>query len=270
MGGKYSKVVNPYFPALKVLEGMSLATIKGKITTIAQSQGKSGVYFLSKGDVAWSLDRLNEIHLYQILSLFDVSKNGNIPSLDFWGALVLLSADDNDNKINHCFKLMDLNHDDYLSYSDVVIAMVCMTRGVANIRGYKQMPHEFIDKMIVEIFRVCKKSLIEDGEISLLDFRTVLLSDDLVGQYLSNLGVPVVEVDAAALVTKRSNLLKEAMIIRSKISETMCALAEHNEQEEQFGEGRGGDVELVRLSEEDIAANQHRIALAIEAELRQK
>jgi len=270
MGGKYSKVVNPYFPALKVLEGMTIAAIKGKMTAIAQSANKSGVYFLNKADIAWSVERLNELHLYQIMSLFDVSQNGNVSSLDFWGALVLLSADDNDSKVNQCFQLMDLNRDDFLSYNDLVIAMVCVTRGVAKIRGYMLMPFDYIDKMVVEIFRVCRKTLNEHGEISLLDFRAVLLSDDLVGQYLSNLGVPVVEVDAAALVSKRSNLMKEAMMIRSKISETLCALEEHNEQNEQMGEERGGDVDLLRLTDEEIAASQQRIAEAIETELRLK
>jgi hypothetical protein len=165
MGGKYSKVVNPYFPAPLVLEGMTLADIKSKIAEVAKVKQKAGIYFLSKSDIAWALSKLNEIQLYQIITLFDVSENGNIPSLDFWGALAMLSEDSNDDKINFCFKMMDLNNDDHLSYNDLVIAMNCVTRGVAKMRGYAVMPQEYLDKMALEAFRVCKKALNEHGEI---------------------------------------------------------------------------------------------------------
>jgi Ca2+-binding EF-hand superfamily protein len=270
MGGKYSKVVNPYFRALKVLEGMTLAEIKAKMAEIAKAKQKTGIYFLSKNDIAWALSKLNEIQLYQIITLFDVSENGNISSLDFWGALGMLSEDSNDDKINFCFRMMDLNNDDHLSYNDLVIAMNCVTRGVAKMRGYAVMPQEYLDKMALEAFRVCKKVLNEHGEISSLDFRVVLLSDDLVGQYMASLGVPVVEVDAAALVTKRSNLLREAMALRAKISETLCAIEECGEEEEQKANERGGDVELLRITAEEVAESRQKHALAIAAEHRRK
>lgn len=270
MGGKYSKVVNPCYPALKTLEGISLTELKGKVTGIAKHKQKSGVYFLTKTDILWAFEKLTELQLYQIISSFDISQNGNIPSLDFWGALALLSADGNDDKINFCFKLMDLNNDDYLSYSDLVVVMSCATRGVAKLRGYTVMPYEYLDRMAMEAFRVCKKSLSKDGEISILDFRAVLLSDDLVGQYLSNLGVPVVEVDAAALVAKRSNLLKEAIALRAKIADTLCAIEESEEEEQRQAGERGGDVELLRVSEAELEHGRSQHALAAAAEHRRR
>jgi Ca2+-binding EF-hand superfamily protein len=270
MGGKYSKVVNPHYPALKVLEGLSLPELKGKLSGMAKAKHKAGVYFLTKSDISWAFEQLMDLQLYYIVSLFDLSRNGNIPSLDFWGALALLSAASNDEKINFCFKMMDLNNDEYLSYSDLVIVMNCATRGVAKFRGYMVMPYEYLDRMAMEAFRVCKKSLSPEGEISMLDFRAVLLSDDLVGQYMSNLGVPVVEVDAAALVTKRSNLLREAMALRAKIADTLCALEECEEQAVQKAGERGGDIELLRVSAQELEHNRVQQALAVAAELRRK
>lgn len=266
MGGKYSKVMHPSFPSLKKLEGLSIIDIRACIVSIAKSTHKSGLYFLTKNEVSWTFDWLNEVQLYHILSLFDVSQNGNIPSLDFWGSLILLSADGNNDKVNHCFKMMDLNDDEHLSFNDLVVVMTCATRGVAKLRGYALMPTDYIEKIVIEAFRVCKKTLNEEGEISLLDFRTVLLADDLVGQYMASLGVPVVEVDAAALVTKRSNLLKEAMALRAKIAETVCALEECQELEEQLEHERGGDVALVRVSDEELleASQLHVRAKALE------
>lgn len=270
MGGKYSKVVNPYFPGLKVLEGIDIAVIKAKVSSVSRTMHKIGIYFLTKNDIAWAIDTLDEIHLYQIVSSFDVAQNGHIPSLDFWGAIAMLSGDSNDDKISFCFKMMDLNNDEHLCYNDLVTAMICVTRGVAKLRGYAIMPTEYLEKMALEAFRLCKKTLNEDGEIGLLDLRAVLMSNDLVAQYMANLGVPVVEVDAAALVTKRSNLLKEAIALRAKIAETLCAIEECTEEKEQRASERGGDVELLRVTDSEVVQSRQLHAQALEVERRRK
>jgi Ca2+-binding EF-hand superfamily protein len=271
MGGKYSKVVNKFYPALKVLEGLTIAEIKNKVSSVSTVLNKTGIYFLRKSDIAWAFDQLTEIQLYEILLLFDYSQNGNVPSLDFWGALTLLSADSNEAKINYCFKLMDVNNKDYMNCNDLSIAILCACRGVSKIRGYQLMPNDFVEKMAIDAFRVCKKSLNENGNISINDVRMVLLSDELVRQYLAVLGVPLVEVDAAAMVTKRSNLLKEALSLQARIAESLSALEECEEllleQRKNAGD-EGGDAKLVRFTRVEVDNTVQALQLEMQAQQR--
>ena len=229
MGGRYSRVVNPYCLQLKILEGMSIAEINSKQFNLFKNFNKKGIYFLTKNDIAWSLNKLSGIQLHQIMVLFDFSQTGNVSSLDFWGALTMLSSADNNEKINHCFKMMDLDEDEHVCYNDLVVLMICVTRGVAKLRGYRIIPPELIEKMLVDTFRVCKASLNVRGELSMVDFVAMLLSNELVGQYFGNLGVAVVEIDASALVSKRTYLLKEAMTLQAQIAEVMCSIEDFDE-----------------------------------------
>jgi hypothetical protein len=160
--------------------------------------------------------------------------------------------------------MMDLNEDEYLTFNDLFVVIMCATRGVAKIRGYAEMPSNFVEKLLIEAFRVSKSNLSDMGEMSMYDLKNVLLSDELVSQYMSNLGVPVVEVDAAALVTKRSNVLKEAIALQAQIAETMCAIEDLNELADQNGE-RGGDARLIRISDltkEEQSRNREEMARA--------
>ena len=255
MGGKYSKVVNDYFPDLKVLQNLNLDSIRKKINNIAKESDREGVYFLTKADIVQVFKgEISDVHIYQCMLVFDYNQNGRISSLDFWGALVMFSAGSNAEKVKYCWEMLDLNGDGFLSFNDIVVLIICVTRGIAKMRGYMLMSPDFIDRYLVEAFRVNKKMLNENGEMPMSEFRTFLLSDELTVQYLAALGTAEVPVDAAALVIKRADLLKEAVHIESQIAELVCEIESLDGSVLDIArKERGGDLKLVKISEQDKA-----------------
>lgn len=119
--------------------------------------------------------------MYQIIHSFDPNQTDSISSLDFWGALILLSNTDNDDKISNCFKLMDINEDGYLNFNDIMILLQCITRGVAKLRGYDIIPTQIIERFTIELFKVNKDVLNDNNEVNIADFKVFVISDNLVG-----------------------------------------------------------------------------------------
>jgi len=197
MGGKYSKVANAYYMDLKDLEGRSINEINHKMNLIyREDETKIGIYFLTKINLLYSFPDLTSVQIHEIIMLFDPFQTDQISSLDFWGALILLSSNNNDDKITHCFKLIDINHDSFIGYYDVTILLSCITRGVALLRGYLPLPYTLIERYSIDLFKNNKHLLNASGEIRLIDFKSYILSDAVVGQYISALGMPVTDVDA--------------------------------------------------------------------------
>jgi hypothetical protein len=98
MGGKYSKVQQEYFRELRMLEGLSIIEIRSKMIGISKTFNKTGVYLLTKDDITFALD-IPPVQMYQIIMMFDHGQSGSISSLDFWGALALLSCNGNEEKV---------------------------------------------------------------------------------------------------------------------------------------------------------------------------
>ena len=86
------------------------------------------------------------------MNSIDIKKsihNLRISSLEFWGTLALLSTDDIEDKINFCFRLMVANEDfsvldddPYLGYNDLVVLLICLTRGVTKVKNMVNIPSE--------------------------------------------------------------------------------------------------------------------------------
>lgn len=197
MGGKYSKVSNAYYMDLKDLEGRSINEVNHKMNLLyKEDETKVGIYFLTKRDLLYIFTDLSSVQIHEIIMLFDPLQTDHISSIDFFGALTLLSSNNNDEKITNCFKLIDTNHDSYIGYYDVNILLSCITRGVALLRGYQQLPYIMIERYAIDLFKNNKHLLNTTGEIRLIDFKSYILSDAVVSQYISALGMPVADVDA--------------------------------------------------------------------------
>ena len=141
MGAKYSKIVNQIYPDVK-LTGFTIVEIRSKMIGLSKNFSKSGVYFLSMDDVKYCFgNHMTEVAMYRLFKQFSVNKGLlKIGSLDFWGALILTAADNVAEKANFCLKLMDLDCDGLLSYNDILVLMLCVSRGVGFLKGFIRMP----------------------------------------------------------------------------------------------------------------------------------
>ena len=214
MGGKYSKVANPYYRDLKVLEGRSINEFNHKMNLIyKEDDSKIGIYFLNKRDLLFTFPDLTSVQIHEIIMLFDSFQTDRISSIDFWGGLILLSSDNNDDKLSNCFKLIDTNHDNYIGYYDMTILLSCITRGVALLRGYQQLPYALIERYTIDLFKNNRHLLNPNGEIRLIDFMSYVLTDAVVSQYISALGMPVAEVDAGNTMMIIMNIMVVMMIL---------------------------------------------------------
>lgn len=248
MGGKYSKVVNPTYPDVK-LTGFTIVEIRAKMMGLAKNYSKSGVYFLNIDDIRYCFNDITEVALYRLFKQFDINgHNMKIGSLDFWGSLILTAADNVAEKVKFCLKLMDLNGSGFMSYNDLLVLLLCVSRGITCLKGYPEMPGEVAEKLIVECFRANKTNLNGAGEIELEEFASYMLADDYCITYLSSLGVKAAPVDSNALVTKRCDLMREAAAIQAQMSQIMCDLEEMSSDAEAYAKERGGDVNLLLLN----------------------
>lgn len=206
------------------------------------------MYFVGRKELQ-TVFGLTDEQIFECLSLLNVNKEvTRVGSIDFWGALALASSGSSEDKISFCFRLMDSNKDDHLSLNELVIVLICITRGLSKLKGLELIPEELIDRIVNSAFISERKKLRSDGEISSNAFVSFALANETCRQYLAAIGAKVPPVDAAALVLKRTLALKELAQVRFKIQETLFKL-EDVQLREMVMLSRGGDLPYLKLTE---------------------
>lgn len=185
--------------------------------------------------------------MFSLLSV-DGERVQRVGCLDFWGALALASIGSGEDKLSFCCRLIDTNRDEYLSLNEVVILLICVTRGLSRLKGFQIIPEDILDRIATLSFHEGRKKLRIDGEISIASFISFALANDTCRTYLATIGAKVPPVDAASMVVKHTHILKELSHVRFRIAETL-----HKIEEQQMilaaQNQRGGDLPLLKLAE---------------------
>ena len=180
--GLTMKTVKAIGAVVKIALTMNLVILRSKMLLVAQSNRfakTSAIYFLTIEDIRIVFPGLSDTQIYHLYKVFDLSKKPileegaeekivgaavipdviserniheiRIGSLDFWGGLALLATDGIDEKVNFCFRLMIaiedystgiIDENPYLSFNDIIVLMICVTRGVAKLKGFINIPPE--------------------------------------------------------------------------------------------------------------------------------
>eukprot|EP01038_Epipyxis_sp_PR26KG_P010543 gene10543-14165_t len=259
MGVQYSKVIQKVNVAEELnFSGLSLIDIRTKMLRISRKYNKYGTYFLNKNDIKLIFDNFDDIQIYKCFTIFNDKNSVNplqISSLDFFGGLTLLSQDNMEDKVIFLYQMGDLDEDDFMSYDDLFILLSSISRGCSLLKGYLQVPSELIDRIIIESFKANSKTLNSNGEISLMDFKAFVVSYDSTRSYLMNIsGVRVdTVVDATAIISKRTDLLRDIVTTRAEIDNILLELQELEENDIKYSIERGGDIELLRITQNESA-----------------
>lgn len=76
-----------------------------------------------------------------------------IGSLDLWGTLAILTNDSVNDKLLFCLRLIDPNPITSAaisaSYNDLFVLILCITRGIAKLKGFDAIPVTIIDSILV-------------------------------------------------------------------------------------------------------------------------
>lgn len=208
--------------------------------------------FITQSEVQHLLN-LTPRQNYELFRLFDHENLRRLPTLDLWGALTLAASDGAFEKITFLFKLMDRTNSSYLSVHDLLMILKCATRGLSRLKGIQMPPDAALLKVIEQATTAKSTELNERGEISLSNLRAFMLANDICRVYFSNLSTQAEAVDNSRLVKQRSDLLKEIAEIEAEMRlvkfEDKCA----KEDAAAYARERGGDVDLVRISEAQLA-----------------
>lgn len=237
---------------------MTILEVRTKAMLMSKLFGKKNLYFFENRELAEVMGMSGE-EVYLCVNLF--AKNAGmtkISSLDFWCGLALASSGANDDKLTFCAKILDTNSDDLLSYNEVLVLVLCATRGIACLKGLEFVPEETLDKVVMDAFSTNQKYLKDNGEIPVHILVNFLLSQELCRAYLVALGAKIPPVDTAALVTKRTFYMKELIALRCEMEEAMISMQEEEERKLLEHE-RGGDIEYIRSIVDSPSKSVHDI-----------
>jgi hypothetical protein len=237
---------------------MTILEVRTKAMLMSKLFGKKNLYFFENQELAEVMGMSGE-EVYLCVNLF--AKNAGmtkISSLDFWCGLALASSGANDDKLTFCAKILDTNSDDLLSYNEVLVLVLCATRGIACLKGLEFVPEETLDKVVMDAFSTNQKNLKDNGEIPVHILVNFLLSQELCRAYLVALGAKIPPVDTAALVTKRTFYMKELIALRCEMEEAMISMQEEEERKLLEHE-RGGDIEYIRSIVDNPSKSVHDI-----------
>ncbi len=201
---------------------------------------------------------MNDVATYKLFQKFDPELKGYAAALDIWCGLALASSSTTAEKINFIARLIDFNHDNYISHLDFTLLLRCATRGFANLKGVVHVPLKTIQILAHEAFHRVGVVLSESGEINIRDLHPYLLVDDKARTYLSNLGTLIVVEDSSKLIEHRAELLKELAEIESELQEVESKYSSKQSDESAYQNERGGDSHLVRLTEKLIVQTSKR------------
>lgn len=237
-------------PDLDCMREMTVFEVRTKASAMNKMFRGQALYFIQRKQLQ-EVFALHDEQVFTCLNLMSVNKNViRVGSVDFWGAVALAASGSSEEKIAFCFRLMDTNRDDHLSMNELVILLICITRGLSRLKGFELIPEELIDRIVSAAFHSERKKLRSDGELSSASFTSFALANENCRSYLAAIGAKVPPVDAAALVIKRSQALKELAQVRFRIEETIHKMEEAHTQQAVQG-SRGGDLPFLRLTDAD-------------------
>ncbi|RYH28600.1 EF-hand domain-containing protein [archaeon] len=255
MGQKFVTVLREPDVVIDVLREMTIVDVRAKASEMNKLFRGQPLYFLGRKELQ-KVFRFNDRQIMECIKVFSVHKTViRIGCVDFWGALALASSGASDEKIGFCFKLMDANRDDYLSTNEVVILLICITRGLARLKGFDVIPEEILDSVVLTAFQNERKKLNSHGEISMNAFIGFCLANDITRGYLASIGAKVPPVDAQALVLKRSHALKQLAEVQFRIDETLHQIEEVYAQSSAM-DNREGDLPFLKLFEGSVKGSQ--------------
>ena len=261
MGSNHS--VGPYIRDCKIITNLSLVKVQLAIIRYEKTVNREfdDVLFMTRKQFQYAFE-LSDISTYKIFSRFDENSRGYVPSLDVWGAVVLASSAPSPEKISFLFYLMDTNHDQYLSYIDAEMLTRAATRGFSKLKCLPAVAPKTIHKVLEDIYGRDLVTLNENGEIHLRELRSFLAIDDLPRTYFANLGTVMVVEDSSKLIEQRKDLLKELAVVKAELEEVKRRIDYQVEDENLYKKERGGDVELVRLTDK-VLVNSHQKGMYI-------
>eukprot|EP01031_Cornospumella_fuschlensis_P034682 gene34682-41998_t len=255
MGQKFVTVLREPDGVLDTLREMTIVDVRKKSAEMQKMFRGQPLYFLGRKELH-QVFKLNDRQVMECIKVFSVhNKVIRIGCVDFFGALALAASGASDEKIGFCFKLMDANRDDYLSTNEMVILLICITRGLARLKGFDVIPEEILDGIVMTAFQNERKKLNSHGEISVNSFIGFCLANDLTRGYLASIGAKVPPVDAQALVLKRSHALKQLAEVRFRIDETLHQIEEVYAHSSAMDD-REGDLPFLKLFEGSTRESQ--------------
>lgn len=253
MGLKYCRPIRIPSSELNPLQVFNQTEVRTKHGIFVKTYNKKGLYFITHEELK-EFFGFSNIQIFHCMDVFSVHRDvRRVNSLDFWCAIALAASGSSEEKISFCFKLIDGNNDNHISYHELIVLLLCATRGIANLKGLTLVPEDVIDFHAIKMFTQYQKTLNSGGDIALPDITEYLLTNDQCRTYLVALGAKIPPIDAAAIVLKRANILRELALVRFQAEEVLNEIAERQESGELF-EHREGDMELLRLDRQDFPA----------------
>lgn len=257
MGAKHS--AGPYPKGFKdnLLCNIDLKFVRGKVKQFYKvKKGRMTQYndlFISQSEVQHIL-KLTPRQSYELFNLLDHEKLRRIPVFDLWGALALATSNSMGEKITFLFELIDFNRDEFISALDLQTMLICATRGLARLKNIERPPDKILREITNKAMTSKSTVLNEHNEISPPDLRVFMSSSDACRKYFSNLGTNIELQDDSKLVQQRADLLLELAEVEYQIRDTKFQLGCEIEDEKVYTQERGGDHELLRISESQLAS----------------
>lgn len=257
MGSNFS--VGPFVRDCKILVNLSLVRVQTALIRFERTLNKDfdDNMFMDRKQFQWAFE-LSDVSTYKIFSRFDEQNRGYVPALDVWGAIVLASVAPTPDKINFLFYMMDTNHDQYLSYTDAEILTRSVTRGFSKLKALPSVSVKTIHTVLEAIYGRDLVTLNEDGEIHVRELRSFMAIDDLPRTYFANLGTLLVVEDSSKLIEQRQDLLKDLAVVKAELEEVSRRVGHKQEDETIYEEERGGDVQLVRLTDKVLVKSHQK------------
>jgi hypothetical protein len=160
---------------------------------------------------------------------------------EVFGALVLLSKVDINQKIQFMFNAMDRNYDRHINRTELYMAMLLSTRGVARLKRIAPPPLELLHELVGDAFGHEEVQLNSDGEIFNKDVIMWCKADDSVREYLIGL-TQQKSTDIAGLYRQQEKILLKLAQLDGRMYDMAQNQAEDTEDARASKAERGGDA----------------------------
>ena len=160
---------------------------------------------------------------------------------EVFGAIILLSKVDINHKIAFMFTAMDRNYDRHINRTELYMAMLLATRGVARLKRVAPPPIELLHELVGKCFGHEEVQLNTDGEVSNRDVIMWCKADDSVREYLVGL-TQQKSTDIAGLYRQQEKILLKLAEIDARMYDMSQDKAEVNDDTTKNKAERGGDA----------------------------
>jgi hypothetical protein len=256
MGAKYSSGNYPAGFKDGLLKNIDINTVRLKVYTFEKiKRGRLSRYndlFISQSEVQYMFG-FTPRQCHEFFQLLDHEQLRRIPVYDLWGCLTLACTNSANEKVEFLFEILDANKDGYVSKCDLENMFVCATRGFARLKGISPPLVANLKDLTNKALHSKSTILNENGEIAAIDLKVFMMSSDTCRKYFSNLGSNVEMKDENKLLQQREEMLHELLEVEYQMKELMLSESIREEDLAMYTKERGGDEQLVRISESQLA-----------------